>query len=120
MSNQTNSFSNPLSGAIVKNIDQLNLPIIQKQHIRLLAHCLEIFKEISKDEVSLFEENELLRDWCDNQSQKFNDEEFNQLFYQQMSSAAKKLNSFSKSIKKNFKELDLEDLILLVQQDWAN
>ena len=77
-------------------------------------------KEISKDEVSLFEENELLREWCDNQSQKFNDEEFNQLFYQQMSSAAKKLNSFSKSIKKNFKELDLEDLILLVQQDWAN
>ena len=120
MSNQTNSFSNPLSDAIVKNIDQLNLPIMQKHHIRLLAHCLEIFKEISKDQVPLFEEDELLRKWCDMQSQKFNDEEFNKLFYQQMSAAAKKLNSFSKSIKKNFKELDLEDLVLLVEQDQAN
>ena len=121
MSNQTNSFSNPLSAEIAKKIDQLNLPIIQKHHIRLLAHCLEIFREIFKDEVSLFDENELvLRKWCDTQSQKFNDEEFNKLFYQQMSSAAKKLNSFSMSIKKNLKELDLEDLIVLVEQDQAN
>ena len=120
MSNQTNSFSNPLSDDLVKKIDQLNLPIIQKQHIRLLVHCLEIFKEISKDDIPLFEENELLRDWCDKQSQKFNDEKFNQLFYQQMFSAAKKLNSFSKSIKKNFKDLELEDLIILVKKDSAN
>ena len=120
MSNQINSFSNLLSDAIVKNIEQLNLPIIQKHHIRLLAHCLEIFKEISKDEVSLFEDDDLLREWCDKQSQKFNDEAFNQIFYQQMSSAAKKLNSFSKTIKKNFKELDLEDLIILVEHDRTN
>ncbi len=120
MSNQTNSFSNPLSDAMVKNIEQLNLPIIQKHHIRLLAHCLEIFKEISKDEVSFFEENECLREWCFKQSQKFNDEEFDQLFYQQMSSAANKLNSFSKNIKKKFKDLDLDDLIILVEQDRAN
>ena len=117
---QSNSFSNPLSEDLVKKIDQLNLPIIQKQHIRLLAHCLEIFKEISKDDIPSFEENELLKDWCDQQSQKFNDEKFNQLFYQQMSSAAKKLNSFSRSIKKNFRELDLEDLIILVEQNQAN
>ena len=117
MSNQTNSFSSPLSDEIIENIDQLNLPIIQKHHIRLLAHCLEIFKEISKDEICLFEEDELLKKWCDKQSQKFNDKKFNQLFYEQMSSAAKKINSFSQSIKKNFKELDLEDLITLVEQN---
>ena len=120
MSNQTNSFSSPLSNEMVKNIDQLNLPIIQKQHIRLLAHCLEILKEIFKDDISVFQENRLLREWCDKQSQKFNDEKFNQLFYQQMSSAAKKLNSYSQSIKKNFRELDLEDLIILVEQNRAN
>ena len=120
MSNQTNSFSSPLSDEMVKNIELLNLPIIQKQHIRLLAHCLAIFKEISIDNTSLIDENELLREWCDKQSQKFNDEKFNQLLYQQMNSAAKKLNSFSKSIKKNFKELDINDLIILVEQDWAN
>ena len=54
------------------------------------------------------------------QSQKFNDKNFNQLFYEQMSSAAKKLNSFSRSIKKEFKELDLDDLITLVEQNQEN
>ena len=120
MSYQTNSLSSPLSNEIVKNIDQLNLSIIQKHHIRLLAHCLEIFKEIAKDDITSFQEDELLREWCEKQSQKFNDNNFNQLFYEQMASAAKKLNSFSERIEKKFKELDLDDLIVLVQQDWGN
>ena len=109
MSNQTNSSSSPLRDEIIKKIDQLNLPIIQKQHVRLLAHCLEIFKEISKDDMYLFEEDELLREWCEKQSRKFNDK--------QMSSAAKKLNSLSLSIEKNFRELDLDDLITLVERN---
>ena len=120
MSNQTNSLSSPLSNEVVKNIDQLNLSIIQKHHIRLLAHCLEIFKEISKEELSVFDEDELLREWCEKQSQQFNDNNFNQIFYDQMSSAAKKLNSFSQSIEKKFKDLNLEDLIILVEQNSKN
>ncbi len=120
MSNQTNPFPSPLSDEIVKNINQLNLPIIKKHHVRLLAHCLEIFKEIGTDEKSLFGEDELLKRWCEKQSQKFNDKKFNQLFYEQMSLAAKKLNFFSQSIKKNLKELDLEDLITLVEQNQEN
>ena len=120
MSNQPNSFSSPLSDEMVKAIDQLNLPIIQKHHVRLLAHCLEIFKEIAKDKVSLFDEDILLREWCDRQSQKFNDRNFNELFYNQMSSAAKKLNVFSQRQGKNFKELELQDLIILVTQDSEN
>ena len=120
MSYQINSFPSPLSNEIIKNIDQLNLPILQKHHVRLLAHCLEIFKEIGKDDKSLFQEDELLRKWCDKQSQKFNDKNFNQLFYEQMSAAAKKLNSFSQSIDKNLKELDLEDLIILVEKNLEN
>ncbi len=120
MSNQTNSFPTPLSDEMVKNIDQLNMPIIKKHHVRLLAHCLEIFKVIGKDEKSLLEEDELLKNWCEKQSQKFNDKNFNQLFFEQMSSAAKKLIFFSKSIEKNFKELDLDDLITLVEQKQDN
>tara|TARA_Y100000991_G_scaffold148589_1_gene112562 strand:+ start:392 stop:754 length:363 start_codon:yes stop_codon:yes gene_type:complete len=120
MSNQSNSFSSPLSNEIIKSIEQLNLSTIQKHHVRLLAHCLEIFKEIGKDDTSLFEEDDLLREWCEKKSNKFNDKDFNQLFYEQMSSAAKKINSFSQSIKKNFKELDLEDLIILVEQNQGN
>ena len=120
MSNQTNSFPSPLSDEIVKNIDRLNLPIIKKHHVRLLAHCLEIFKEIAKDEKSLLVEDKLLKKWCEKQSQKFNDKNFNQLFYEQMYSAAKKLNSFSQRIEKSFQELDLEDLITLVEQNWED
>ena len=120
MSNQTNSFPSPINDEIVQAIDQLNLPVIQKHHIRLLAHCLEIFKEIGKDDMSLFKEDELLREWCEKQSQRFNDKNFNQLFYEQMSSAAKKLNSFSESIEKNLQELDLNDLIILVEQNEGN
>ncbi len=120
MSNQTNSLSNPLDEEIVKTIDQLNLPVIQKHHIRLLAHCLEIFKAIAKDKSSLFEEDELLRKWCEKQSHRFNDENFNELFYEQMSSAAKKLNIFSLKHGKKFRELKLEDLIVLVRQNSEN
>ena len=120
MSNPTNCLSSPLSDEVVKNIDQLNLSIIQKHHIRLLAHCLEIFKEISQEDISVFEEDELLREWCEKQSQQFNDKKFNQIFYEQMSSAAKKLNSFSQSMKKKFKDLSLEDLIILVEQNLEN
>ena len=120
MYNQTNSYASPLSDEIVKNIDQLNMPIIKKHHVRLLAHCLEIFKEIAKDEKSLFDQDELLKKWCETQSQKFNDKNFNQLFYEQMSSAAKKITFFSHSIQKNIKELDLEDLITLVEQNKEN
>ena len=117
MSYTTNSFPSPLSDEIVKNIDQLNLPIIQKQHVKLLAHCLAIFKQIANDEMSLFCEDELLKEWCYKQSQKFNDDNFNQIFYEQMSSAAKKLNSFCQSVEKSYKELVLEDIITLVKQN---
>ena len=120
MSNQTNWLSSPLSDEVIKNIDQLNLSIIQKHHVRLLAHCLEIFKEISKEDSSVFDEDELLREWCEKQSQQFNDKNFNQIFYEQMSSAAKKLNSFSLRLGKNFKELDLKDLVILVRQNIEN
>ena len=120
MSNQTNSYSSPLSNEMAQNIDNLNLPIIQKHHIRILAHCLEVLKEIANDDISFFEEEDLLREWCGRQSQEFQDERFNQIFYEQMSSAAKKLNAFSRHIKKNFKELDLKDLIFLVEQNSAN
>ena len=120
MSNQSNSFSTLLSDETISNIAQLNLSIIQKHHIRLLAHCLEIFKEISKNETPTFTEDELLRNWCVKQSQKFNDKNFNELFYEQMSSAATKLKNFSATIGKNLKELDIDDLILLVKQNSDN
>ena len=120
MSNQTNSFSSPLNQEIIQTIDELNLSIIQKHHIRILAHCLEIFKEIAKNNMSTLDEEKLLKEWCEKKANKFNDKNFNEIFYEQMISAAKKLRYFSKNIKKNFIDLDLDDLIILVQQSSDN
>ena len=117
MSNQSNSFSSPLNNQIVEIIDNLNLSTLKKQHLRLLAHCLAILKEIAMYDVSSFDQDKLLREWCDKKAQRFNDKKFNELLYEQMSSAYKKLKSFSIRQEKEFKDLDLEDLITLVQEN---
>ena len=116
MSNYLDPSSNPLNIQTIQEIDKLKLPIIQKHHVRILAHCLQILKILNADKSSkLYEENPL-REWCDNQSQKFDDKKFSDLFYEQLEGTSKKLNSFSKKIGKNIEDLELDDLVLLVKQ----
>ena len=116
MSNHLDPLSNPLNLETIQKIDNLDLPIMQKHHVRILAHCLQILKTITTDDNSeLFEKNSL-RDWCDNQSKKFDDKKFSDLFYEQLVSTTKKLNIFSQRIGKNIEELEIDDLVLLVQQ----
>ena len=55
-------------------------------------------------------------EWCDNQSQKFDDKKFSDLFYEQLESTANKLSNFSKKIGKNIEDLEIDDLVLLVKQ----
>jgi len=57
-----------------------------------------------------------LREWCDNQSQKFDDKKFSDLFYEQLESVSKKLSTFSKKIGKNIEDLEIDDLVLLVKE----
>ena len=116
MSNNLDSLSNPLNNQTIKEIDNLDLPIMQKHHVRILAHCLQIFKIITGDKSSELCDKNLLREWCDYQSKKFDDKKFSDLFYKQLESTAKKLNTFSKRIGKNIEDLDIDDLVLLVQQ----
>ena len=117
MSNHLDPLSNLLSIQTIQEIDNLDLPIRQKHHVRILAHCLQIFKIITEDNNSeLFNKNSL-RKWCDNQSKKFDDEKFSDLFYEQLDSTSKKLSTFSKKIGKNMKDLDIDDLVLLVEQN---
>ena len=117
MSNQSDPFSNSLTIQTIHNIDKLNLPIIQKHHLRILAHCLAILKVIYSKDTSYSGRENLLREWCDNQSRKFNDEKFNDILFEQLLSTFKKLNTFSQKIGKNIKELDIDDLVLLVQEN---
>ena len=116
MSNHLNPFSNPLNMQTIQEIDNLDLPIMQKHHVRILAHCLQILKLISSDNNVESQNKNPLREWCDNQSKKFDDKNFSDLFYEQLASTSNKLSTFSKKLGKNIKDVEIDDLILLVEQ----
>ena len=116
MSNHFDPLSNPLNMQTIHEIDNLDLPTMQKHHLRILAHCLQILKIINIDDSSEDKNKNPLREWCDNQSKKFDDKKFSDLFYEQLESTSKKLSKFSKKIGKNIEDLKIEDLVLLVEQ----
>ena len=116
MSNHFDSLSNPLNIQTIQEIDGLDLPVMQKHHVRILAHCLQIFKIITENNSSKLYDKNALREWCDNQSKKFDDKKFSDLFYEQLESTSKKLSTFSKKIGKNIEDLKIDDLVLLVEQ----
>ena len=116
MSNNLDPLSNPLNIQTIKQIDNLDLPILQKHHVRILAHCLQIFKIVYADHSLEYQNKNSLREWCDNQSRKFDDKKFSDLFYYQLESTSKKLSFFSKKIGKNINDLEIDDLVLLVEQ----
>ena len=116
MSNHLDPLSNPLNMQTIQEIDNLELPIIQKHHLRILAHCLQILKIINSDNSFKNQNKNPLRDWCDNQSKKFDDKKFSDLFYEQLELTSKKLSTFSKKIGKNIEDLDIDDLVHLVEQ----
>ena len=116
MSNHLDPLSNPLNIEIIQEIDNLDLPIMQKHHLRILAHCLQIIKTINVENSFEYQKENSLREWCDNQSKKFDDKKFSDLFYEQLESTSKKLSAFSKKIGKNIEDLELDDLVLLVEK----
>jgi len=116
MSNHLDPFSNPLKIEIIQEIDNLDLPIMKKHHLRILAHCLQILKIINVENSFEYQNKNPLREWCDNQSKKFDDEKFSDLFYEQLEITSKKLRNFSIKIGKNIEDLEIDDLVLLVEQ----
>ena len=116
MSNHLDPLSNLLNMQTIQEIDNLDLPIMQKHHVRILAHCLQIFKIINVDNSFEHQNKNSLKEWCYNQSKKFDDEKFSDLFYDQLVSTSKKLSTFSKKIGKNIEDLEIDDLVLLVEQ----
>ena len=116
MSNNLDPLSNPLNIETIQEIDNLDLPIMQKHHLRILAHCLQILKMINTHDSFEHQNKNPLREWCDNQSRKFDDKKFSDLFYEQLESTSKNLITFSQKIGKNIQDLEIEDLIHLVEQ----
>ena len=116
MSNNLDPLTNPLNIQKIKEIENLDLPLMQKHHVRILAHCLQILKIINADDNSELCDKNSLREWCDNQSRIFDDKKFSDLFYAQLDSASKKLSTFSQTIGKNIEDLEIDDLVLLVEE----
>ena len=116
MSNHLDPLSNLINTETIQEIDNLDLPIMQKHHLRILAHCLQILKIINANNSLEHQNKNLLREWCDNQSKKFDDKKFSDLFYEQLESTSKKLTTFSKKIGKRIEDLEIVDLVLLVEQ----
>ena len=114
MSNHLDPLSNPLNIETIQEIDNLDLPIMKKHHVRILAHCLQILKITNSNNSS--ENKHTLREWCDKQSKKFDDKKFSDLLYEQLESTSKKLNIFSKKIGKDIHDLEIDDLVLLVER----
>ena len=98
MSNNFDPSSNPLNIQTIQEIDNLDFTIMQKHYIRILAHCLQILKIINVENSFEYQNKNPLREWCDNQSRKFDDKKFSDLFYEQLESTSKKLNTFSQKI----------------------
>ena len=116
MSSPLDPLSNSLTLQTIQSIEKLNLPIMQKHHLRILVHCLAILNSISSDNSFFSDQENLLRQWCNNESRKFNDQKFSDLLYEQLALTAKKLNLFSQKIGKDIKDLDIEDLVILVEE----
>ena len=113
MSDQFNSFMSPIKKEVVDQIEKLDLSTLQKLHLKLLSHCLEVFKDISSKADKEFPNEILLKSWCDNEAKKLKDETFAVLLYEQMNSAAIKIKNYARKTGKYALDLNLEDLIAL-------
>ena len=100
----------------IREIDGLEIPFVQKHHLRLLIHCLEIFKELSQTDSRNLPSMKLINEWCDSQSEQFDDQSFAKLFQEQMNAAFLKIQEYCHKNDKNFKSLDLYDLIEIVKR----
>ena len=100
----------PLSLKQIQRIEQLNLPILQKHHLRLLAHCLTVFKSISPHDKSLPSKEIQLR-WCLTNPDLQDDAEFIDLLISQFAVASKILEEIAKHLQVQPMDLTLDDLI---------
>ena len=113
MSDQFNSFISPIKKEVIDQIERLDISTLQKLHLKLLSHCLEVFKDISLKADKDFPTEILLKRWCENEAKKLKDDSFSVLLFEQMNSAALKLKNYATKIGKNALDLSLDDLVTL-------
>ena len=104
--------NSPLRREDITLIGSTNLSVIEKHHLRMLLHCLECFKSMSKEhEEGLIPRKEVWLEWCLKNPRMFNDDEFVQVLFEQFSGAAIQLERLSNALKVAPLHLTLRDLI---------
>tara|TARA_B100000214_G_scaffold345301_1_gene295090 strand:- start:21 stop:380 length:360 start_codon:yes stop_codon:yes gene_type:complete len=107
-----NFGNSPLSKEDINLIGSTNLTASEKHHIRMLLHCLECFKSMSKsDDKGLIPDKEIWVEWCLNDPIMFSDDEFVQVLFEQFSGAAIQLERLSNVLKVAPLDLTVSDLI---------
>ena len=104
--------NSPLSKEDILLIGATNLSMSEKHHLRMLAHCLECFKSMSKNnEDRLLPSKEAWLEWCLTNPVMVNDDEFVQVLFEQFSGAAAQLEKLSHVLKIPPLDLTLNHLI---------
>ncbi len=107
-----NFENNPLSKEDINLIGSTNLSVGEKHHLRMLLHCLECFKSMSKgNEEGLIPEKDVWLEWCLENPVMFKDDEFVQVLFEQFSGAAIQLEKLSNAVKIAPLNLTLKDLL---------
>tara|TARA_B100000945_G_C20108861_1_gene469345 strand:- start:288 stop:650 length:363 start_codon:yes stop_codon:yes gene_type:complete len=107
-----NFENSPLSSDDINLIGSTNLSISEKHHLRMLAHCLECFKSMDRDNgEGLIPGKEIWLEWCLKNPIMFKDDEFVQVLFEQFSGAAIQLERLSNVLKVAPLELSLKNLI---------
>ena len=108
------SGTSPLTFQELQRIEATHLPALDRHHLRLLAHCLAVFRQISggrKD--GPLPSPKAWELWCIAQPNVAADQEFRDLLLHQLQAAATQLEAMASQNKLTPLELDLNDLIAI-------
>ena len=107
-----NFENSPLSKDDINLIGLTNLSVSEKHHLRMLAHCLQCFKSMRKENSQgLIPGKEVWLEWCLKNPMMLQDDEFVQVLFEQFSGAAIQLERLSNALKVPPLDLTLRDLI---------
>ncbi len=107
-----NSQNTPLSKEDIALITLTDLSVSEKHHVRMLAHCLQCFKSMRKENPGgLLPVKEEWLEWCLQNPIMLKDDEFVQVMFEQFSGAAIQLEKLSNDLKVAPLDLTLRNLI---------
>ena len=100
----------------IARIDATLLPQLDRHHLRLLAHCLSSFREMSSNVDGALPNAALRRQWCEQQPVVANDPQFLRVLLDQLNNAAHQLENVAEQCHKVPLDLNLDDLIAAAER----